>query len=105
MTTSSKRFVRPLVLATAFAAFFAVLAGGTDQGALLAIGAAHAADRSDGGHGSKGGHGGIGGGRGRGGTAASHHVSRGAPRNGVTNSDPVTGGDPRIAHGVDNGRH
>jgi len=117
MTTSSKRFVRRLALAAAFAASFAVLTGGTDHGALLSIGAAHAADRSSGGHGSMGSHGGIEGsraigssaprnGRGaHGGTAANHHLSRGAPRNGTTNSDPVTRNDPRIAHGVDNGRH
>ena len=117
MTTSSKRFVRRLALAAAFAASFAVLAGGTDHGALLGIGAAHAADRSSGGHGSIGSHGGIGGsraigisvprnGRGaRGRTAATHHLSRGASRNGTTNSDPVPRNDPLIAHGVDSGRH
>jgi hypothetical protein len=117
MTTSSKRFVRPLALAAAFAASFAVLAGGTDHGALLGIGAANAADRSSGGHGGMGSHGGIGGGRAigssvprngrgaRGGAATTHHVSRGAPRNVSANSEPATLNDPHIAHGVDSGRH
>jgi hypothetical protein len=67
-----------VVLPAAFVAFFAVLASGTDHGALLGTGAAQAADHSGGG---TGGHGGIVSGPSRGGMG-DPAIGRGAPRNG-----------------------
>lgn len=123
MTTITKRFVRPVVLAGAFAAVFAVLPGGSDYGVFLDIPAAQAADHG-GGHGGKGGgmggrdHSAVGnrdtgggaprnGGGAIGSSAAADHsgIGQGAPRNGGTNSDPAASTDPHgIATGVDSDR-
>jgi hypothetical protein len=120
MTAITKRFVRPLVLAGAFAALFAVLPGGSDPGAFLGITAAQAAGHGGGGHGGMGGggrgHSGVGdrdvgggaprnGGGTVGAAATGNGISQGAPHNGGANSDPAASSDPHgIAAGVDSDR-
>ena len=98
MTITSKRLMRPLVVAAAFAATFATLPSSPgDHGALFGINAAMARGHSSAGHDGLGGMGAD--------RAGASGLGQGAPRNGGVDSAGATHADPRdIANGVDEER-
>lgn len=98
MTITSKRLMRPLVVAAAFAVTFAILPSSpADHGALFGFNTAMARGHSSAGH---DGIGGMGADR-----ADASGIGQGAPRNGGVDAADATHADPRdIANGVDEER-